>query len=45
MVLATLQTADGRIGVAHAVPTKGKFTITLTARATKPLRVAWFVLT
>jgi hypothetical protein len=44
MVLATLQTADGVIGVAHAVPGKGKFTIALTGRATRLLRVAWFVL-
>jgi hypothetical protein len=44
LVLATLQTADGAIAVANAVPGAGRFTIHLTAAATTPVKVAWFVI-
>jgi hypothetical protein len=44
MVLATLQTAAGAIGVANAVPAAGSFSINLTAAPTSAVKVAWMVL-
>lgn len=44
MVIATLQTADGAVAVANAVPGAGKFTINLTAAPASAVKVAWFVL-
>ena len=44
MVIATLQTAAGAIGVANAVPATGKFTINLMAAPTGAVKVAWFII-
>jgi len=44
MILATLQTDAGAIGVANAVPAAGSFTINLTAAPTSSVKVAWMVL-
>jgi hypothetical protein len=44
MILATLQTAAGAIGVANAVAARGKFVISLTDAPSHAVKVAYFVL-
>ncbi len=44
VVLATIQKPQGSVSIAGAEAAAGKFTITLTAKATSSLPVGWFVI-